>query len=60
MKNVGKIDIRVPRELLNKLERERRRVSKITGVEVNMSSLIRALVLEGMRANERRAPGARA
>jgi uncharacterized protein YjaZ len=54
----GKIDIRIPSEIRKALERERRHVSRLTGTEVKMSSLIRALILEGVQHRTvRRAKG---
>ena len=58
----GKIDIRIPSEIRKALERERRHVSRLAGTEVKMSSLVRALIVEGVqhRTARRARSGARA
>jgi hypothetical protein len=55
----GKIDIRVPRKMLDALERERKRVSKVTGVEAKTSAVIRALLEQALRAKRQPATSER-
>lgn len=49
------ISVRVPRELRAALERERQRMTKAAGAEVKPSAVIRALIVRGLPANERKA-----
>lgn len=56
----GKIDIRVPRKMLNELERERKRLSKEAGVEVKTSAVIRSILELHLRSKRRHASSERA
>ncbi len=56
----GKIDIRVPRKMLNELERERKRLSKEAGVEVKTSAVIRSILELHLRSKRRPASSERA
>lgn len=60
MRHSGKIDIRIPEDMLDDLEQERRRMSRAAGAEIKMSAVVRALVLEGMRLRRRRSAKPRA
>jgi len=49
----GKIDIRVSRQMLRDLERERKRMSDAAGAEVKTSAAVRALLEQALRRKRR-------
>jgi hypothetical protein len=55
MKQDETIGVRLPGELLDALERERQRASRVAGVEVKMSAVVRALLTRSLRRRRARA-----
>ena len=55
MKKEGFIGVRVPTALKGALERERKRVSRVSGIEVNASDVVRMILEE--RLGKRRSTG---
>jgi hypothetical protein len=55
-----KVDVRLPRELRNALERERLRMSKEHGTEVKTSFVIRSILELHLRSKRRPASSERA
>lgn len=53
MKNDGTVSIRLPRQLLESIERDRQRVSKKMGGEVNTSFMIRVALEEKYGAKKK-------
>jgi hypothetical protein len=57
MKQDGIIYARVPGKLLEALERERRRMSRLAGAEVKTSAVIRAILEEKLSRRRQRKEG---
>lgn len=49
-----RISVRIPNDLKDALERERQRMNRKAGVELNLSVVIRALVKEAMQRRSKR------
>jgi hypothetical protein len=54
------VGVRMPGELRDSLERERRRMSKKAGAEMKTSAVIRAILEQALRAKRRSATSERA
>jgi len=52
-KHTSKIEVRVPDALTDEIERERKRMSRAAGAELNTSAVIRALLERGLKATKR-------
>ena len=52
MKDSGKLDLRIPVELRSALERERKRIAKVLGTDVKMSTVVRSLLERALKRRD--------